>query len=344
MTLGAGTLAWVGEANPRWGLIHWPAIILLPLLVQVKGTEVKSSIQESEARLRDSRKGLDRFLAQRQKIQSSVRTLEESIQKITEQYGLSKEFLATLEMKQAFQITKEALAKSFPHLKGQERIDSLKKLESLLDQEGATAEALASLLPSTGVDHSTRERWGVMIGQLALGLRRASLYRQVETLALHDGLTGLWVRRHFQERLKEETARSLRRGSPLAVLMVDIDHFKQINDTYGHLVGDVVLREVAGILQRSVREMDMVCRYGGEEFAVALPEASAALGGAIAERVRTLIGGNPIPAYDEKVSVTVSVGVAFCGAEVRTAEELIERADGAMYLAKGRGRNQTVAA
>jgi len=166
----------------------------------------------------------------------------------------------------------------------------------------------------------------------------------VQESATHDGLTGVLVRRTFLERFREEVERALARSAPMVFLMVDLDHFKQVNDTYGHLVGDVVLREIAALIRGSVREMDLVGRVGGEEFGVVLPEAGMDLGTQIAERIRRTIEAAPIRAYDEEIHITVSVGVALCPGQARNPGELIEKADQAMYQAKGMGRNRTVSA
>jgi len=272
-----------------------------------------------------------------------LREQEKSIQEISELYGLSKELLATLDLNEAMQITDDALLRWMPHLDDNQRIDCLKEIRMLVERGTFSLESLVRTMPLVGSDLSVRERWGMVSGQLALGLQRVSLYRQVQESATHDGLTGLLVRRYFRQRLEEESARSSRRVLPLVFLMVDLDHFKQVNDRYGHLVGDVVLREVANRIQNSVREIDLVARYGGEEFAVALPDAELALGTQIADRIRLSVEEQPIRAYDEEVRMTVSIGASLCTGERCNVNRLIDEADQAMYQAKTLGRNRTVA-
>ncbi len=307
---------------------------------------------------RSFRSGLRRLLEQEQDLGSqlgqqeqeaerehrSLQQREEAIAEIGELYQLSKQFLATLDWETARQITDEALAKWIPTLQGEEKTRYLRRVQELVEQGQVSVEALIQGMPLAGTDFLLRDRWAIVSGQLALGLQRVALYRQVQELATHDGLTGLLVRRTFWERLQEEVERAIRRSVPVTFLMVDLDRFKQVNDTYGHLVGDVVLREVAGLIHGSVREMDLVGRFGGEEFGVLLPEAEPDLGVQIAERIRRTIESAPIRAYDEEIHITVSVGVALCPAQASTAEDLVEKADQAMYRAKAMGRNRTILA
>ncbi len=285
------------------------------------------------------------FYARERDAQCSVlREQEKTIQEISELYGLSKELLATLDLREAIQITDDALLRWMPHLNEKQRTECLKEIRILVEQGTFSLESLVRTMPLAGSDLSVRERWGMVSGQLALGLQRVSLYRQVQESATHDGLTGLLVRRYFRQRLEEESTRSSRRVLPLVFLMVDLDHFKQVNDCYGHLVGDVVLREVANRIQNSVREIDLVARYGGEEFAVVLPDADLGLGTQIADRIRLSVEEQSIRAYDEEVRMTVSIGASLSTGERCNVNHLIDQADQAMYQAKALGRNRTVAA
>lgn len=160
-------------------------------------------------------------------------------------------------------------------------------------------------------------------------------------LSLRDPLTGLANRRHFltiQERTIEMVARS---GESALLLMLDIDHFKKINDNYGHLAGDQVLRTVADTLAKCVRPMDTVARYGGEEFAIILPNCHSAYGAMVAERIRTTIEALEIPITPgQTIKVTISIGGAFAPEWVRSTGALwTERADMQLYQAKHQGRN-----
>lgn len=180
----------------------------------------------------------------------------------------------------------------------------------------------------------------IMGQQVSLQLSRVHLYQQVEALAVTDALTGLFVRSYFLDRAKDELVRSARHGLPCTLIMTDLDLFKQKNDTYGHLVGDVILRDVARLLQRNLRDIDLIARFGGEEFILLLVETGAEQAQLIAERLRQLVEIHPVRAYDELVNQTISMGLATFPGHGDTIEALIERADKALYAAKHAGRNQ----
>jgi two-component system, cell cycle response regulator len=158
--------------------------------------------------------------------------------------------------------------------------------------------------------------------------------------ATHDPLTAVWNRSHSLEALGREVARSQREGVAVSVLMADLDHFKSVNDTFGHMAGDAVLREAARRIRASVRQYDVVGRYGGEEFIAVLPgcETDGAL--ALANRIRAGIGETPVDTSEGVVGVTISIGAATYPDVGRTPEELIRAADAALYRAKRSGRDR----
>ena len=190
----------------------------------------------------------------------------------------------------------------------------------------------------------TREMLQVIATQAAGSLEHAQAYARLETLATTDGLTGLVNHRHFQERLDEMLARAERHQKSVCLILTDLDHFKAVNDTYGHPVGDLVLREVASVLATSARKIDLVARYGGEEFALVLEETEAEGGVGFAERVRAEVASRLFRSDQGNFRVTLSLGVACYPADARTKQALIDRADQALYAAKRAGRNRTVAA
>jgi two-component system, cell cycle response regulator len=163
-------------------------------------------------------------------------------------------------------------------------------------------------------------------------------------LSLKDPLTGLSNRRHFRSVLDRTTDMVARSGEPALLLMVDIDHFKNVNDTYGHPAGDQVLQAVAQALAKCVRPMDTVARYGGEEFAVVLPNCHAFFGITVAERIRQTIQNMQVPiASGQVLAITVSIGGAYAPEWVRSTAALwTERADVQLYRAKHEGRNRVI--
>jgi diguanylate cyclase (GGDEF)-like protein len=168
----------------------------------------------------------------------------------------------------------------------------------------------------------------------------------LQELSVRDQLTGLFNHREFYRLLGEELARSLRYGHRLSLLMLDIDYFKRVNDSYGHLAGDQVLRRLPELIRRQLRVNDLPCRYGGEEFGVILPETGAEQALEVAERIRNGIAGIPIELPDGgSLRVTVSLGVAtFSDGGGQSAESLVSAADLALYQAKRSGRNRVCVA
>jgi diguanylate cyclase (GGDEF)-like protein len=167
--------------------------------------------------------------------------------------------------------------------------------------------------------------------------------REMFERTVRDGLTGLYNRAFFFDQVGPLAESSAHRGLGLAVLMLDIDHFKQVNDTFGHDVGDLVLREVAGVLRESTRTEDLVARYGGEEFVLALPVVAPDQATERAERIRAALSERTIAAAGVFLSVTASLGLAFAPADRRyPATTLITAADRGLYQAKNSGRNQVV--
>lgn len=183
------------------------------------------------------------------------------------------------------------------------------------------------------------------VNHLALALKNAALFSQVKIRADHDGLTRIHNRRAFDERLIEELRRHQRYNHSMSLLMVDIDLFKGINDRYGHLVGDHVLREVGRILSETLRSTDFTARYGGEEFVIILPQTTEEHSRILAERLRGIIAEAQFVHEGEPFSITVSIGAATMQPGALTKrKELLEKADKALYQAKNLGRNQVCTA
>jgi len=168
----------------------------------------------------------------------------------------------------------------------------------------------------------------------------AAYYEEIYRMAVTDGLTQVANKRALDEFLDKEMSRARRYIRNLAVLMMDIDHFKNVNDTYGHLTGDLVLREMAAVVRPRVRREEMFARYGGEEFVVALPETDAAGGRELAENLRRMISEHPVLFEGRSIRITVSIGIAeFNRDEHRGPNDLLKTADKNLYAAKDGGRN-----
>jgi len=221
----------------------------------------------------------------------------------------------------------------------------------LFDSLGVTAETfmvfplfvadkLCAIVAIEGASRPSYGRVGILTPQVALEFRKVELYERVQELSIIDGLTEVYLRRYMMNRLEEEVDRAGRLGLTFSLAMIDVDHFKQCNDKYGHLVGDGVLKRIAERLKNAVREVDMIARYGGEEFCVILPDTTKALASTVAERLRKSIENESIKVFDEEIRATVSIGVATYPKDGKEIGALIDKADMTLYKAKRQGRNR----
>jgi diguanylate cyclase (GGDEF)-like protein len=187
-----------------------------------------------------------------------------------------------------------------------------------------------------------RDMLSVIASQVAISLQNALMYRKMETMATTDGLTGLTNHRTFQERLSQMLESAARHHHRVALLLCDVDHFKKINDTYGHPVGDQVLRRIARVLGDAVRRIDVPARYGGEEFAILLESTDEAGAVHLAERIRQDVAALRIDSEKGPFQVTTSIGVACYPDDASDEATLVEHADHALYCAKDSGRNRVM--
>jgi diguanylate cyclase (GGDEF)-like protein len=177
--------------------------------------------------------------------------------------------------------------------------------------------------------------------QMAATLKHFQRFSSVKNMAIYDTLTGLYNRRYFEERLGVEAQKSFYSGTPISLVMVDIDFFKKVNDTFGHTEGDQVLCKISSLLKTSVRKKDTVARYGGEEFILILPEAALEQSFVIAERIRQLVENTLFEVGKAQINLTLSMGISnFPSHRAKSKEELIKMADQALYDAKREGRNK----
>ena len=185
-------------------------------------------------------------------------------------------------------------------------------------------------------------RFLMTIGDLgAVAVENAQLYERLEEIAIRDSLTGLYLRRYLLGRLQEEVVRHVHRKSALCVLMMDIDHFKQYNDRFGHMAGDLVLKTLAELLSDHFKDPgNLICRYGGEEFTVLLTDCSKPQAVKLAETFREVVKKKEIFLRRQSTQITISIGVASYPSDGQSKEELLQTADGALYQAKNQGRDR----
>lgn len=177
---------------------------------------------------------------------------------------------------------------------------------------------------------------------IALAIENARLYEKVKAMAIRDGLTGLYNRRHFEAALNAEILRALRYHDPVSLIFLDVDYFKNYNDSQGHLKGDELLKELAGLVLKRIRATDIVCRYGGEEFTIILPSTNKERAKTVAQDIRARVEAHPFPNRIDQPAgmVTISLGISECPADGKSSVEIIKRADEALYRAKQAGRNR----
>jgi diguanylate cyclase (GGDEF)-like protein len=196
-----------------------------------------------------------------------------------------------------------------------------------------------------GLNQAKQRLADTVAAQLGLGLANVQLREILRSQSIHDPLTGLFNRRYMAETLEREVHRVRRVGSPLGVLMVDVDGFKQQNDTFGHDAGDAILVELAGLLQRSLRKEDIACRYGGEEFVLVLPDAALENASRRAEQLREAVRRMRVSHRDTLLGpITVSIGVAAFPIHGSDGASLLKAADMALYEAKKGGRDRVTLA
>jgi diguanylate cyclase (GGDEF)-like protein len=191
--------------------------------------------------------------------------------------------------------------------------------------------------------HEDARLLSVFANHTSIAITNLSFYQEIQQLAVRDGLTGLHNYRYFRQQIDRIVQQARRYGSPLSMLMIDLDNFKTYNDSYGHLRGDMILKEIAALLLAHTRASDLVARYGGEEFAVLLPETGEEHAHSVGEKIRQVIEEHPfaLAAGELPKSLTISVGVASSSAEP-SADSLIQKADVALYRAKEAGKNRVV--
>ncbi len=268
--------------------------------------------------------------------------LEEKVEYNVALYDITRALCKSLEEEKVFAIFKEQLKKyiGVSDCKfTREDIEPQEYKEKTVVPLKIDKDNLGLLIVG-GIRERDLDTFNILAQQFLLGVKRAILYQRVQAIAITDGLTQVFSRRYCLGRFREEIERSKKFKHNFSFMMIDIDYFKNYNDRYGHLVGDAVLREVADTIKESVRQIDLVGRYGGEEFLIILVETAAQQSGFVAERIRKAVEDRQIKVYDEDIKVTISIGVATFPEDAREPQAIIERADRALYRAKEAGRNK----
>ena len=279
----------------------------------------------------------------RNSLEKEIEEANSELTKTIKIYETARDICSFLDEEKLFSRFKEDLGKFVEHIEclllPEEGFDAARFADSAVFPVFVKERSLGYLV-ITGAAVKASPYVGVLVANFALGLKRARLYKMVQDLATTDSLTGLYTRRYALERYKEEFLRTQAHGFNLSFIMIDVDDFKECNDKFGHLVGDFVLTEVARRIRENIREVDMLARFGGEEFMVFAPSTTKESAAIIAERIRRGVDAELIRAYDEKVKITVSVGLACYPEDAKSQEDLIGKADWALYRAKKLGKNK----
>lgn len=272
--------------------------------------------------------------------------IQNEASKVFTLYDMTREITKTQNQQDAFEIFKDKLHQNVRYVKCELSNAPCPEVRNFLGNNGRFFFRLKSKETEMGhimidrLDPEDKDKAIILCHQFSLALRRVKLYQEIEQTAITDSLTELYTRRYTLERLDEELMRSKARQIKTSVLMVDIDHFKNCNDRYGHLVGDQILREFGQIIKGNIREIDIPGRFGGEEFCIVLPDTDLKGAKYAAERIRFAAEKRTIKAYDATLTITVSVGIATFPDDARKRDELIDKADWTLYKAKKQGRNR----
>lgn len=322
------------------------SILLLVLLTVFLYIRLRKILEWNFANAKNNHERIqneyDRLFRQNAKLKQDNVVLEKTADEIIVLYDITKEICKYLDTQKVFLSFKEQLDKYI-------EVVDCKLLESDADLSAYGNYAVLPLkiddkpvgyLAANIINEKDKDKFHILAQQFILGMGRALLYQKVQEMAVTDSLTQVFSRRYFLERFNEEIERSRKFKYYFSFLMVDIDHFKDYNDHYGHLVGDAILRDVSKTIKENIRQIDLMGRYGGEEFTIVLTETDKKEAQFAAERIRRAIEDKTIKVYDEDLKVTISIGISAFPQDSEESQALIDRADEAMYRAKQTGRNK----
>lgn len=285
----------------------------------------------------------DNLFAENKKLKTVNHNLENTLDSIIALYDITKQICKSLDADKVFsnfrdEINKYIRVSDCKFLK-EKKVDLSLYKDCAIIPLNIQEEPIGYLV-ADGLRGEDKERFYILSQQFLLGIKRAVLYKSVQELAIIDSLTNVFNRRYYLERFREEIERSRKFNYKFSCLMIDIDYFKDFNDRYGHIVGDAILRELSRTIQENIREIDLIGRYGGEEFSIILSETDKDAASFAAERIRKAIEEKSIKVYDEELKITVSIGVSTYPQDGKDMARLIDRADSALYKAKQSGRNK----
>jgi len=303
---------------------------------------IEERISILSVQIKDRQLTYDQIFTEDCNLQQKIYSLETQASDIFALYEITTDISKTLKEQEAFAIFKDKI-KTYMEFQDLKFTDIQPNQEEYKDYSILPLKSRQKeigFLAIKGLSEPQQEMFSVLTQQFSLGLNRIRLYENIEQLAITDSLTKLFTRRHCLGRFQEELERALKYKMNLSFLMIDIDNFKFYNDKFGHLVGDAILKEVASVIKSNVREIDLVGRYGGEEFSVILTDTPKQGALFLAERIREAVGNKEIKAYDERLKVTISIGIATFPDDAKSSEELLDKADWCLYRAKKMGKNQ----
>jgi diguanylate cyclase (GGDEF)-like protein len=307
----------------------------------IKKTIAKFGLQKEEE-LKDLGSQYDNFCLKNKSLRDENSILEKKVSQTLKLYNISKDMSKELDENKIFHIFKERVNNYIKvgdcNFIGKDSDPG--QHQGYVNFPLVINNEVAGYLIARDIRENDRARFQILAQQFLVMVKRAFLYKNIQELAIMDGLTQVFSRRHFLERFKEELRRSRKFKHNFSFLMVDIDKFKGFNDKYGHLVGDAILREASKTVKDSVRQIDFVGRYGGEELSIVLPETDKEAAFLAAERIRRAIEKKDINVYDEELKVTVSIGISTFPDDADDPSLIIETADKALYAAKEAGRNK----
>lgn len=287
----------------------------------------------------------ENLLQENYRLKKGNSDLERSVEETTALYDITEDIFKSLDEEKIFALFKERINRYI-------KVETCEFLKENSDLSLYKNHAVLPLmikkktigyLVAVGVEDKDLDKFQILAQQFLIGIKRAHLYQRVQELTITDSLTQVFNRRYFFERFNEEMARSRKFNLKLSFLMIDIDHFKEYNDQYGHLVGDGILKEITKTIKENMRQIDFIGRYGGEELSIILSETDKEQARYAAERIRQSIESKRISVYDEDLKVTISIGISSFPDDANEDSALIERADEALYQAKQTGRNRTCA-